>query len=64
MSCSHILKIGNANLAYRLGGVAIVALSGLAPLVLPVTAVRTLAVTENLCKFITTTFNFPQETTY
>jgi len=31
-----------------LGGVAIVALSGLAPLVLPVTAVRTLAVTENL----------------
>lgn len=31
-----------------LGGVAIVALSGLAPLILPVTAVRTLAVTENL----------------
>jgi len=31
-----------------LGGVAIVALSGLAPLVLPITAVRTLAVTENL----------------
>lgn len=31
-----------------LAGVAIVALSGLAPLVLPVTAVRTLAVTENL----------------
>ncbi|KAF2748350.1 bax inhibitor family protein-like protein [Sporormia fimetaria CBS 119925] len=31
-----------------LAGVAIVAVSGLAPLVLPVTAVRTLAVTENL----------------
>ncbi|KAE9967251.1 hypothetical protein BLS_006472 [Venturia inaequalis] len=31
-----------------LAGVAIVALSGLAPLVLPVTATRTLAVTENL----------------
>lgn len=31
-----------------LGGVAIVALSGLAPLVLPVTAVRTLALTESL----------------
>ncbi|KAK4185387.1 inhibitor of apoptosis-promoting Bax1-domain-containing protein [Podospora australis] len=31
-----------------LAGVAVVAVSGLAPLVLPVTAVRTLAVTENL----------------
>jgi FtsH-binding integral membrane protein len=31
-----------------LAGVAVVALSGLAPLVLPATAVRTLAVTENL----------------
>lgn len=31
-----------------LAGVAVVALSGLAPLVVPVTAVRTLAVTENL----------------
>ena len=31
-----------------LAGVAIVAVSGLAPLVLPATAVRTLAVTENL----------------
>jgi len=31
-----------------LAGVAIVALSGLAPMVIPATAVRTLAVTENL----------------
>ena len=31
-----------------LAGVAVVAVSGLAPLVLPVTAVRTLAFTENL----------------
>ena len=31
-----------------LAGVAVVAVSGLAPLVLPATAVRTLAVTENL----------------
>lgn len=31
-----------------LAGVAVVAVSGLAPLVLPVTAVRTLAITENL----------------